>query len=143
MRHANVQQRLTPNDFGCLLAVFGIALFIPVAIVVRHFLQTTTANNATSLIAGWTLLSLYAFFAVINFYLSAVRPWLHLRRGEIDFKHVSGIPIVHIVFLALAIFTLPPSLWAGILMLVLLALDTGAAHWAALAFAREFSSKIG
>jgi|SRR6056297_1766253 len=143
MRHANVQQRLTPNDIGCLLAVFGIAVFVPLAIIGRHFLQTTTANTATNFIAGWTLLSIYAFFAIFNFYLSAIRPWLHLRRGVTDFKHVSGIPIVHIVFLALAIFALPPNLLAGILMLGLLALDTGAAHWAALAFAREFLPKRG
>lgn len=130
-----------PNDIGCLVAVFGIAVFVPLAIVGRHFLQKTTAYITTSMIAGWTLLSIYAFFAIFNFYLSAIRPWLSLRRGETDIKHVSGIPIVHTVFLALSIFTMPPSLSAGILMLVLLALDTGAAHWAALAFAREFLSK--
>ncbi|QDS93560.1 hypothetical protein FF011L_23300 [Roseimaritima multifibrata] len=143
MRHANVQQRLTPNDIGCLLTVFGIAASVPLAIVGRHFLQTATENTATNLIVGWTLLSIYAFFAILNFYLSAIRPWLHSRSGATDYKHVSGTPIVHTIFLALAIFALPPSLMAGILMLVLLALDTGAAHWAALAFAREFLPKRG
>ncbi|TWU44669.1 hypothetical protein Poly51_59380 [Rubripirellula tenax] len=143
MRHTNVQQRLTLNDIGCLLTVFGIAAFVPLAIVGRHLLQTTTANTATNLTAGWILLSIYAFFAILNFHLSAIRPWLHMRRGGTDYKHVSGIPIVHIIFMALAIFALPPSLLAGILMLVLLALDTGAAHWAALAFAREFLPKRG
>lgn len=138
MRHG-----LTLNDIGCLLAVFALAVFLPLAIVGRHLLQSSAEETTLRSLLGWSGLAIYGFAATLNFYLSVIRPWLHWRRGDADYKHVSGIPIVHSLFLIIAIVTLPPNIVAGILMLLLLGLDTGAAHWAAIAAATEFLRKRG
>ena len=87
--------------------------------------------------------AIYGLAALFNFYLSVIRPWLHNRRDEGEYKHVSGIPIVHSLFLVTAVVTLSPNVLAGILMVLLLGLDTGAAHWAAYAMASEFLPKRG
>ncbi|QDT10508.1 hypothetical protein K239x_24650 [Planctomycetes bacterium K23_9] len=94
-------------------------------------------------LVGWMCLAVYGLAALTNFYLSFIRPWIHSRWGTGEYKFVSGIPIVHSLFLLAAIVTLPSSVLAGILMLLLLGLDTGAAHWAAYAVATEFLPKRG
>ena len=133
----------TLNDLGCVLCVFALAAFLPLAIVGRHLLQANVYATSFYAYVGWACLAIYGLAALSNFYLSVVRPWLHTRRDKGEYKHVSGIPIVHLLFLFAAIVTLPPNTLAGILMLALLGLDTGAAHWAALAFAFEFLPKRG
>lgn len=133
----------TLNDVGCLLGIFAVAAFLPLAIVGRHIFQSNADTTTFHTLVGCVCLSLYAIAAIFNFHLSAIRPWLHARRGNGEYIHVSGIPIVHSLFLLVAIITLPPSVLAGILMLVLLGLDTGAAHWAAIAAASELLPKRG
>lgn len=59
--------------------------------------------------------------------------------GEGGYRHGSGILFVHSLFLLAAIVTLPPNTLAGILMLLVLGLDTEAA----IAFASEFVPKRG
>ena len=131
------------NNIGCLFAVFAAAVLVPLAIVGRHLFQTWTPDTSINPILGWVCLGTYALFAAFNFYLSTIRPRIHVRSGADGYKHISGIPIVHVVFLLVALIALPANVWAGILMLLLLVLDTGAAHWAALAIAREFIPKRG
>lgn len=133
----------TLSDLGCVFGVFALAAFIPLAIVGRHLFQSNAGDTTTHSFVGWVCLAIYGLAALFNFYLSVIRPWLHTRRDMGDYKHVSGIPIVHSLFLLAAIVTLPPNVLAGMLMLVLLALDTGAAHWAAVALASEFLPKRG
>jgi len=133
----------TLNDLGCVLGVFALAAFLPLAIVGRHLFQSNADSTTSHAFAGWVCLAIYGLAALFNFYLSVIRPWLHGRRNEGEYKHVSGIPIVHSLFLLAAVVTLPPNALAGILMLLLLGLDTGAAHWAALAVASEFLPKRG
>tara|TARA_A100000171_G_scaffold45241_1_gene48755 strand:+ start:830 stop:1246 length:417 start_codon:yes stop_codon:yes gene_type:complete len=133
----------TLNDIGCVLSVFALAAFLPLAIVGRHLFQSNADTTISHAVAGWACLTIYGLAALFNFYLSLIRPWLHTRRDEGEYKHVSGIPIVHSLFLLAARVTLPPNVLAGILMLLLLGLDTGAAHWAAFAVASEFLPKRG
>jgi hypothetical protein len=123
--------------------VFALAVFLPIAIVGRHLFQSNADTATSHAIAGSVCLTIYGLAALFNFHLSVIRPWLHTRRDNGEYKHVSGIPVVHSLFLLAAIVTLPPSLLAGILMLLLLGLDTGAAHWAAYAVASEFFPKRG
>lgn len=133
----------TLNDLGCVLGVFALAAFLPLAIAGRHLLQYNTDPTTKHALVGWLCLAAYGFTAVFNFYLSVIRPWLHSLRDKGEYKYVSGIPIVHSLFLFVAIVTLPPSVLPGLLMLLLLLLDTGAAHWAAFAFTRELLAKRG
>jgi hypothetical protein len=133
----------TLNHIGCVLSVFALAAFLPLAIVGRHLFQSNAYATTSHASAGWVCLAIYGLAALFNFYLSVVGPWLHTRRGQGEYKHVSGIPILHSLFLLAAIVTLPPNLLAGILTLLLLGLDTGAAHWAAYALASEFLPKRG
>jgi hypothetical protein len=128
------------NDIGCLLGVFALAAFLPLAIVGRHLFQSNTELPGSHAVVGGVCLAIYGLAALMNFYLSAIRPWLHSRRTG-EYRHVSGIPIVHSLFLLAAVVTFPPNILAGLLMLLLLAIDTGAAHWAAFAVATEFLSK--
>jgi hypothetical protein len=123
---------------GCLLGVFALAALLPVAIVGRHLFQFNADPATRHALVGWLCLAVYGLAALFNFYLSVIRPWMHSRRGKGKYKHVSGIPIVHSLFLLIAIVTLPPNVLAGMLMLLLLGLDTGSAHWAAFAVATEF-----
>jgi hypothetical protein len=133
----------TLQDTGCLLGVFALAAFLPVAIIGRHFYQSNADPTMSHPLIGWTCLAVYGMAALTNFHLSFIRPWIHSRWGEGEYKFVSGIPIVHSPFLLVAIVTLPSNVIAGILMLLLLGLDTGAAHWAAIAVASEFLPKRG
>lgn len=131
----------TLNDIGCVLSVFALAAFLPLAIVGRHLFQSNAEPALFHTRAGWVCLVIYGFSALSNFYLSMIRPWLHTRIGTGEYKHVSGIPIVHSVFLSDTTVTLPPNAVAGILTLLLLGIDTCAAHWAAFALASEFLPK--
>ncbi|MEZ6138879.1 MAG: hypothetical protein R3C53_28675 [Pirellulaceae bacterium] len=133
----------TLKNLGCVLSVFGLAAFLPLAIVSRHLLHANVGATLTHAYAGSACLAIYGLAALFNFYLSVVLAWPHTRRDKGEYKHVSGIPIVHSLFLLAAIVTLPPNTLAGILMLALLGLDTGAAHWAAFAAASEFLPKRG
>lgn len=138
-----MRPRLTLADYAFLFGLFAYAAFPPVAIVGRHFFQFPGGTADSWPFVGWICLAIYGLVAIFNFCMSIIRPRLHDRRGQDDYQHVSGIPIVHSLFLVGAIAILPPSITAGMLMLVLLCLDTGAAHWAAFAFARDFLSERG
>ncbi len=133
----------TLQDIGCLLGIFALAVFLPVAIVGRHLFQSNVDPATNHRLVGWICLAVYGVAALTNFYLSFIRPWIHSRWGKGEYRFVSGIPIVHSLFLFAAIVTLPSNAFAGTLMLLLLGLDTGAAHWAAYAVATEFLPKRG
>ncbi|HBE70910.1 MAG TPA: hypothetical protein DDW52_22420 [Planctomycetaceae bacterium] len=126
---------------GCLLGVSALAAFLPVAIIGRPLHQSNADPTMDHALVGWTCLAIYAMAALTNFHLSFIRPWIHSRWGEGEYKFVSGIPVAHSLFLLVAIVALPSSVIAGILMLLLLGLDTGAAHWVAITAAFEFRSK--
>ena len=139
----SMRYRCTLDDIGRLLVSFALAAFLPLVIVIRHILQLSRGATGSRVVIGWTCLAIYGSVAFVNFYLSVIRPWLHQRRGKGSYEHVSGIPVVHSLFLLAAVLTLPPNIYSGILMVLLLGLDTGAAHWAAFAFARDFLQKRG
>lgn len=123
--------------------MFALAAFLPLAILGRHLFHSNADTATSHAFAGWVCLAIYGLAALFNFSMSVIRPWLHTRRDKGEYRHVSGIPIVHSLFLLAAIVTIPPNVLAGILMLLLLGLDTGAAHWAAFAVASELLPKRG
>lgn len=130
------------DELGCLVVACLVAVYPPLGIVAIHFLRHVPEDEEWRGVGiGWTCLAIYGCAATLNFYLSLVRPWLHQRRGDGQYKHVSGIPVVHSIFLWIAIVALPPSFFTGALMLLLLALDSGAPHWFALVVAMEVLRK--
>jgi hypothetical protein len=72
-----------------------------------------------------------AVVAVLNFYLSFIRPRLFsLRRGSMDgYRHVSGFPMIGTVLLSLgAVFSFG-AIGSALIGLVAFALDTGGSVW--------------
>ena len=71
------------------------------------------------------------WLAVVNSQLAFVRPWRHKRRfGDFaGYRHVSVIPVIGNVLVALAILQAMGSRSVAIVGLILLALDPGGLPW--------------
>jgi hypothetical protein len=84
-----------------------------------------------TLIFGLILLVLGTLIVWANFYTSFIRYPLHLRRGGTreNFRWVSGIPLVGVLLLCLAILCLAnhPALVRTAIVIALL--DTSGPHW--------------
>ena len=96
-------------------------------------------RSASSIAIG--ALAVAALLAIVNAYLSWIRPLIfRLRTGSCEgLRFVSGIPMVGSVLVTLGVASAPGSRLVAVSTLLLLALDTGGAPWAAIALCRDAS----
>ena len=81
-----------------------------------------------SLFAASVLLVLGASIALLNFYLSFLRP-LRFRRRPDEYRHVSGIPLFGSLMCVAAYFLLPGGSPLRAAAIVAALVDTGGIHW--------------
>jgi hypothetical protein len=105
---------------GPILSTFGNSS-IPQSIAEVSLLQKLS----------WTALLLGAFIALLNAFLSFIRPlFLNLRGIPPEEQHyVSGIPILASFLLMLSTIALHPELWPCFAVSAFLLLDTGGPLW--------------
>ena len=119
-----------------VMILFGlVALLVPTAIVMRHFLEIDPLAwlhiKWGRTVVGVVFALLATAVAGLNFFLTFLAPWLHRRRhGNLDEYHnVSGLPVIGNFFIFCAGTLLPPSIATGVYMLALYGLDTGGLPW--------------
>jgi len=85
-------------------------------------------------VIGHVLMALGGLICLANAYLSFVRYGVHRLRGGIreTYRHVSSVPLVGSVLVAVALIGLWNSMPARIIGLVIMAIDTGGLHWFAI-----------
>jgi hypothetical protein len=82
---------------------------------------------------GYTLFSIAALIAVVNFYLSFVRAPIHWYRGR-ECPHVSGLPLLGNLFLIMSLLVLERTPFVWSLAIAVAVLDTGGIVWLVLVF---------
>ncbi len=125
----------TRTDTVVMLLFTVVALSVPAAVVLRHFLHIdplallhiTWGRTVIGVI--FTLLA--TAVTALNFYLAIIAPWSHQRRhGSMkDYYNMSGLPLIGGFFICCAGALLPSSSVIGIYLLVLYALDAGGLPW--------------
>ena len=104
--------------------------FSPLALLVCSAIAAQMGTQRHPFAAvGFVIAAL--LFAVLNFYLSFIRPWRLLRQhGSLDgIPHVSGFPIVGTILVLLSGIFGFGAIGTSLLGMLALALDTGGAPW--------------
>ena len=128
-----------PRNYA--LRALGIVLcFSPFALLGASVIAAV-AGSAREPFAAVGFIGVALFFAVLNFYLSFIRPWGLIRRhGSLDgIPHVSGFPIIGTILVLLGGSLGFGAIGTSLLGLVALALDTGGAPWFLIATWRDSS----
>ena len=122
------------RSFGVVLALLPLALLF--ASIIVGLIQPLKAHFAA---AGVMIAA--AVVAVINFYLSFIRPRLFsLRRGSMDgYRHVSGIPIIGTLLLSIGALLGFGSIGSALIGIGAFVLDTGGSVWFVIATWRDRS----
>lgn len=114
---------------------FSPAVLLITSIIVALHGHVRAPFDAVSFIVAALLL------ALLNFYLSFIRPWVLLRRhGSLDgIPHVSGFPILGTLLVFLGGAYGFAALGTSLLGIVALVLDTGGLPWFLVATWRDSS----
>jgi hypothetical protein len=107
---------------GLILA--GLGLGIPVAVAGSFFTDARALDGDRPLM-GYSAFATGCIFALLNFYLSWLRPLLHrLRSDGTELHHISGVPLLGNVAVLGLLFA-PPSVALSTAALLQIVLDTG------------------
>jgi hypothetical protein len=80
-------------------------------------------------ILAYILFGLGGFLSILNFYMSFIRPAIHVMRGRGEYRFVSGFPLVGSLMLVAAFFLFPAGHILRPAALVIALFDTGGIHW--------------
>ena len=96
--------------------------------------------SVQSYVACWVLIALASVVAVLNLYLSFLRPVLYAKRhanSSKGYRHASGIPMVGSIFTALAVLAAWGQMQVAAAGLALLLADTGSVVWLLAVLSRD------
>ncbi|GHT90078.1 hypothetical protein AGMMS49545_02390 [Betaproteobacteria bacterium] len=130
-----------PHPKNYLRRAIGVVLcFSPLALLLTSTIAAFAGSERHPFAAvGFIIVAL--FFAVLNFYLSFIRPWRLLRQhGSLEgIPHVSGFPIIGTILVLLGGVFGFGAIGTALLGIVALAFDTGGAPWFLIATWRDSS----
>ena len=133
------------TDFIVLILFLTIGLIIPGVIVLQHFVGVDTLSllkiksGRTVVGTGFTLLA--SVVCVWNFALNVVGPWLYSREhdGNEDNGRVSGLPVIGGFFIMFAAALMPSSIFLGVYLFLLYAIDANGLPWVLVSLIRNRS----
>ena len=89
---------------------------------------------------GYLLFTVAALVAVLNFYLSFIRPLIRAWLGR-ECGHVSGIPLLGSLFLIAALVCVQHTTLTWVLATALVLIDTGGLFWLLIIIALNASDR--
>ena len=117
------------EDIIVLILFAVVGLIIPATIAARHFYMIDPIAwlhfNWGRIVIGYISLVLAILVCPFNFYTSIFVPWQYERQhGSLkDFAHMSGLPMLGSAFVFCAGVLLPRSIYLGVFLLAIYALD--------------------
>ena len=111
-------------------SVLLLAAALPLALAAATALTSVRIGYP---MLGWGLLALGGTVALVNFYLSVVRDYLHRkRRPKQQYRHVSGVPFFGLAVVP-GLYLVPHQPWLTFVVMLLMLIDTAGMHWFAYA----------
>lgn len=116
---------------NCIRRAIGAACCLSPVILLTFSLVAAMGDEPQKAFAFIWLALGSLLIALLNFFLSFVRPWLLAKRhGSLDgFRNVSGFPMVGTILAVLAGLLGFGASWTSIVGMVAMVLDTGGSLW--------------